>query len=419
MKKIFIIGAIAACSFLGCEEDAEPISSKNPYAEFSVVYNKTTNKSTAKVFIWREIKGGRLEPIDKDEQLTYQEQPMQYQTSDGSYLRVLEYFHATNVFKLVDLKNNEFVNTISGKEIGFPTEVQYNSDTVNTTFPLQFRWVGAPLDTNEVITLGIEGKTYLQDTLGTTSITIPESELTLLSGKSIDATLERYKKTPLQQKPGTDGTISILFVAQPRKVVFKEGPAPLTKKNVYAEFSILHDAAANMSTGSARFFENSASGNQLFIDPSAVLQFQGSSMSLQGATGYYSATVIGFLSQYQFRFVDIDKREFINAITGSRISLPSIADSINTSLPFQIAWSEAGVDSFESVTVRIGGKSFVQDTLGKKSIVIPAAEIASFKGTSQQSTIERRKQHALQQRLGASGVISNRYVSQSRTIHFK
>jgi hypothetical protein len=161
----------------------------------------------------------------------------------------------------------------------------------------------------------------------------------------------------------------------------------------------------------------------LFIDPSASLKSQINSLLLESGTNRYSTTFNDFAVQYEFRFIDINKKEFLNIIPGgSRISLPAtLLDTVVTSTPLKISWTEAAVGSSENVTIRIAAKNFVQDTLNAKSISIPSSELALWKGSAQKVYIERLNSIPLQQKIGSSGSgsISNRYISQSRTIYFK
>ncbi len=422
MKYYFLFVAVAMLSFIGCEDKVQAITTKNPYAKFSATYDAATNNSTGTVFLTEGSKSGGGLYIDKDEQLLFQDKTMQYQTANRSYTLSLVGYSVLNTFKLVDLKKSEFVNTIVGNNIAFPIDAQYNRDTVNTSFPVILKWIGSPIDTNESVTVTIEDKVFKQDTLSATSITIPETGMTTFKGKSILTSLERYKERGLQQKPGTDGLISYLYKATPRKITFKEGSAPLSNKNIYAEFAVVYDGSTNISTGSLQFREGSNTGAIFFIDASASAKFQTTIVQLESATNRYSGTITGFLSQYDFRYVDIDKKEFLNVITGNTISLPlTLPDTVNTASPLKISWSETGVGTSEKVTVRILDKSFVQDTLSAKSISIAASELAVFKGTSQKVYIERLKTTSLQQKIGAngSGSISNRYIALPKTVVFK
>lgn len=422
MKYYFLLVVVAMLSFIGCEDKVQAITTKNPYAKFSSTYDAATNSSTGLAFFTEGSKSGGGLYIDKDEQLLFQDKTMQYQTANRSYTLNLVGYSVLNTFKLVDLKKSEFVNSIVGNNIAFPVDAQYNRDTVNTSFPVIFTWIGNPIDTNETVTVNIEDKIFKQDTLAAKSITIPEVDIVSFKGRSILANLERYREKGLQQKPGTDGLISYLYKATPRKITFKEGSAPLANKNIYAEFAVVHDASTNISTGTVQFWEGSKTGTSVFIDASASAKFQNTVVQLESGTNRYSSTIAGFLSQYEFRFVDIDRKEFLNVITGSTISLPlTVPDTINTSSLLKISWSETGVGTSEKVTIRIIDKNFVQDTLNAKSISIAPSDLALFKGTSQKVYIERLKTTSLQQKIGVngSGSISNRYIAQPKTIVFK
>jgi hypothetical protein len=422
MKYLFLFIMVVLSSFIGCEESAKPITSKNPYAKFSIIYDAAANSSTGSVFFWESSKDGKLIFIDTDEQLMYQDKSMQYQSSDRSYSLTLIGYSAQNTFKLVDLKKKEFVNTIVGSNIFFPVDAQYYGDTINTSMPVVFKWIGNPVDTNETITLTVENKIFTQDSLAATSIIIPKTEMEAFNGKSLLVRLERSKEKGLQQKPGSDGLISYLFKASPRKMYFKEGSAPLTSRNVYAEFDVVHDAVSNISTGSVQFWEGSKSGTSLSIDGSASLKFQNSALLVELGTNRYSGTINGYLSQYDFRFVDIDKKEYLNVITGNKISLPTtLVDTVNTSMPLKLAWIETAIGISEKVTLQIANKIFMQDTVNAKSISVPASELFVWKGTTQKVSIERLKVTSLQQKIGAngSGSISNRYIAQSKTLFFK
>jgi hypothetical protein len=422
MNYLFLLIAVVSLSILGCEESIKPITSKNPYAKLSVIYDAAANSSTGTVFFWEGSKNGKLVFIDNNEQLLYQDKPMQYQSSDRSYSLTLVGYSAQNIFKLVDLNKKEFVNTIVGSNIFFPIDAQYNGDTINTSMPVIFKWIGNPVDTNETITLTVENKIFTQDSLAATSIIIPETEMGAFKGKSILVRLERSKEKGLQQKPGSDGLISYLFRATPRKLTFKEGSTPFSSKNVYAEFAVIYDAVTDISSGSVQFWEGSKSGSSLFVDASSGVKFQNTSLQLESGTNRYSGSLNGYFPQYDFRFVDIDKKEYLNIITGNKISLPStLVDTVNTSLPLKLAWIENAIGISEKVTLQIANKIFMQDTVNAKSITVPTSELLVWKGTTQKVSIERLKVTSLQQKIGVngSGTISNRYIPQSKTIFFK
>lgn len=420
MEKFYLL--VILVFIIGCDESPKSITSKNPYAKFTVKYDVVTNNSEAFAFFWKNSNNEGSYYLDKDEELYFQDKSMAYHSGNKGYSINIAGYSAKNTFKLVDLKKNEFVNAIVGNNISFPMDVQFNRDTINTSIPIIFKWEGNPVDTNETITLSIEEKLFKQDTLAATSITIPTEGIQQFNGKSVLTELERHKETELQQKVGSGGLITYLYKAAPRKLIFKEGALPLTNKNIYAEFTTIYDAATNISTGSVQLWENNKSGPELFIDKNSTLKYQNISMHLETGTNRYSSNFNDYATLYEFGFIDVDKKEYRNTITSNRISLPvSLADTINTSEPLKISWTENGISVSEKVILRIQNKNIIQDTLNAKNITILTPELSSFKGTSQTITIERHKETGLQAKLGAngSGFISNRYIAQSKTVFFK
>lgn len=210
-SKHIVVSVATAIVFInsGCDNTSPvAVTDSAIYSEFSVVYNATENLTTAKAVFWKENKNNVQVIFNPDAELTFQNIPLEYQSQGAFYTKQLNGFAAECEFRVVDINKKSFTNSITANFVMFPN----TADTITTSLPYHFTWIGIPLEKNEYVVFHIADLNIQQDTTGASKIVLTSANRNFLSSyknQTVEGYMVRYKTvTPLQQSLGAGGIIS-------------------------------------------------------------------------------------------------------------------------------------------------------------------------------------------------------------------
>ena len=128
---------------------------------------------------------------------------LEWQSENGYYRNEFSGLKATASFNWVDLDGNSYTNEIELRDVSFPNPVNnfLFSDSITS-----FMWAGLPLDSNESVSLTIDGvgetdrRIFSIDTLGATTITFDSLALSQIDSGMVSLVLDkRYSPELLEQ----------------------------------------------------------------------------------------------------------------------------------------------------------------------------------------------------------------------------
>jgi hypothetical protein len=209
--------------FFGCEEDKVVAITDNPvYAVLIARYTESTKTTFGSSSFWEGGPGGRRLIFDSGSKLSFNDVAMDYNSVDYSYTKSLLGFYGSSTFKITDVNNKTFENTITINTINLPASNAL--DTIDSSHPLTIAWTGSALQSNETVTLRIAGVGAKQDTVGRTTVTFSLNDFSALNdvkGTTVDLSIERSKTLTLSQDLGGSGNIKAEYIAQTKQVYLK------------------------------------------------------------------------------------------------------------------------------------------------------------------------------------------------------
>lgn len=223
MKRHSLLAALFCVLFLSCEkENPVAITDGIVYAELTARYDKSINKTSGTAYFWEGQKSGRRLIFNGGAKLSFLDLPMDYRTSDFSYIKDVDGYRTPAEFKFTDINNRTFTNTISVNIVDFPAAAVL--DTIDSSVPLTIAWFGLPLENGENVSLRIESVSAKQDVFGSTSVTFSTANfaaLASLKNTVVKLSLERFKVLPLSQDLGGGGIFTAQYLAQSKSVYLK------------------------------------------------------------------------------------------------------------------------------------------------------------------------------------------------------
>lgn len=198
----------------------------------------------------------------------------------------------------------------------------------------------------------------------------------------------------------------------------------ITDRAVYTEFKVRYDKATNVTTGTAAFWEGSQNGRRLIFNGNATLLFQEVGMDYRGSDYTYVKELQGPQASAEFKITDVNKKSFRDTITVNVSEYPfgMRLDTVDASSPLTVSWIGSALENHETVTLRIGGVSALQDTISRTSVTFTLAkfaQISSLRGTKVTLVLERSKTLGLLSDLGGGGSITAQYVAVPQTVYLK
>jgi hypothetical protein len=210
--------------FFGCEEDKQVnITDGHVYADLVAQYDKSTNSTSGKATLWEGSQTGKRIRFDDGAKQLFMDVQMDYNAVDNAYEKTLLGFRSPSVFKFVDVNSKSFTNSIDITPLNFPA----GFDTIDSSQPLTITWngVAVPIQSDESVTLRVEGVGVTQDTLGSSRVIFPVSYFSTLSnfiGKKVSVSLERSKDIPIPIALGNgSGRLKARYIARIDSVYFK------------------------------------------------------------------------------------------------------------------------------------------------------------------------------------------------------
>ena len=223
MKIKFAAVSILVALFIGCEDDkVVAITDKPVYAELTARYTKATNSTVGTSQFWDGSKGGRKLIFHPSAKLLFNDVTMDYNNVDYLYSKSLEGFHSPSNFKITDVNDKTFDNSITITSAELPTTSLL--DTINSSVPLIITWVGSAVQDDETITLRIAGVGAKQNVKGSTSVTFSLSDfasLTSSKNSAVELSIERTKSVGLTVDLGGSGNIKAEYIGLPKTVFLK------------------------------------------------------------------------------------------------------------------------------------------------------------------------------------------------------
>lgn len=184
------------------------------FTQFRLSYNENNGLTEAKAtFRFSNANGTRL-MLSEPSTVTVDGADLEWSESEGFYSLELNGFVPQAEFYWVDLDGNAFTNTVSVRDIEYPsTAIDWSFEDSVNFFVLPI----AGLDSNEAAYLTLYGsgltddRTFSIDTLGATTITIDSTRLSQVDSGMVTVGLEMHYTPEITEGTSKGGTLTGVY----------------------------------------------------------------------------------------------------------------------------------------------------------------------------------------------------------------
>ena len=204
MNRIAVFLSILAITITGCEKEiSKNVDQAKIWTYYELHYNEAENKTYATATFRFSNQNGTKLMLSDPSTATVDGAELEWQSENGYYRNEFSGLKATASFNWVDLDGNSYTNEIELRDVNFPNPVNnlLFSDSITS-----FMWAGLPLDSNESVSLTIDGvgetdrRIFSIDTLGATTITFDSLALSQIDSGMVSLVLDkRYSPELLEQ----------------------------------------------------------------------------------------------------------------------------------------------------------------------------------------------------------------------------
>jgi len=213
-KNIFIIGIFLLFIFSCAKEESKNVNQDSIYTIYELSYNASTDKTIAKATFRFGGMTGTLLDLNEPAIVTFNNEELLYNSITGVHKKEFARLIPTGSFIYKDLDNNTFTNAAVINNIDYPS-----INTISSGAAFTFTWIGNPIQTNETITLTINGvlatEVFSSSIAGTTELVLSASKLQNLGVGSATCTLQRsFNKLSVNQGTSEGGRMAISYIIQ-------------------------------------------------------------------------------------------------------------------------------------------------------------------------------------------------------------
>jgi len=214
MKKVVkyaMISWITAVSLFSCQsEPSSDVNQDKIYVEYELFYDKNQDKTYASaIFKFSNASGTQLK-LDSPAEIKFNNEVIPYDQTFAYYRKEYAGLVTTGTFSYKDLNGNVYTNTATlAAEISNP-----DIDTISRDDAFTYSWGGTSLGANETIGLVIGNtintgnfQVFLQNSVQSTSLVLPLSQLNQLPVGSAYTQLDRQIETNATQATSVGGKV--------------------------------------------------------------------------------------------------------------------------------------------------------------------------------------------------------------------
>lgn len=202
--RFFLFIAILTLAISGCDKEVtKNVDQDKIWTYYQLYFSEAENKTYATAtFRFSNEHGTKLKLTDPST-VTVDGLEMEWNEAKAFYLKEFDGFKSPASFTWVDLDGTAFTNEVELRDIAFtmPVDTLFFSDSIT-----QFMWAGLPLDSNESVSLTIDGvgatdtRIFTVDTLGATTITIDSLGLSQIDSGMVKMVFNlRYSPDLMEQ----------------------------------------------------------------------------------------------------------------------------------------------------------------------------------------------------------------------------
>lgn len=217
MKRRSTIGIalLSILFFTACKKEASiNIDQNRIYSDYDVVYDQTSNQTTAQAIFRVDSKSGKKIELTYPARVGFNDENMDWRKLGGYYVSKRSGDFLNGSFTYIDVDENSFENLGVGiNSIDLPFGLNNISKNGNFFLP----WTGAALQSGETIKVKISGgsqsgtKTFNASLIGSSYISLDQYKLNDLVTGTAQIQIQREKITGLQQSNLSGGRITSTY----------------------------------------------------------------------------------------------------------------------------------------------------------------------------------------------------------------
>ena len=211
MKRVGLFLAILTIVVSSCKKEvSKNVDQDKIWTYYELFYSESENKTYATATFRFSNESGTKLLLTDPSTITVDGTDMEWIESSAYYRNEFIGLKSTASFNWVDLDGNWFTNEIELRDISFqsPLDSLHFNDSITS-----FMWAGLPLDSNESVSLTIDGtgatdtRIFSVDTLGATTITFDSLALSQIDSGMISLTLDMRYSPKLTEQTSRGGLI--------------------------------------------------------------------------------------------------------------------------------------------------------------------------------------------------------------------
>jgi hypothetical protein len=195
----------------GCIEGPDTdVSPDRIYTSYFVIYDETVNTTLTSAVFTSDNENGFPQVLKGSAKVEFDGTKLIYNRGLGEYNFVFEDESIlSGLFTYVDENGIAYNNDVELRLLSFPSDL----DSLNSTEDYEFRWIGDPVQSGEVLRLSFENESgdpvlvLEQNSVGASSIFIPLQQLVLIGESTVYLTMNILRITPTDEDPGVGGSI--------------------------------------------------------------------------------------------------------------------------------------------------------------------------------------------------------------------
>jgi hypothetical protein len=197
-----------------------------------------------------------------------------------------------------------------------------------------------------------------------------------------------------------------------------ESSDKVDQDSIHQSYSVSYDEAQDQTSAIAEFRFGDASGTTLSLKGNSKVThnlFSLREMSLAGTM--YTGDGSGLKAQHQFKFVDTNGKEYLNAIDIAPIAIPSSTpNTVRAGNDLVVKWDGSPLAQGESVTIYLRGTTQSLQLasvrqIGATSILLPKTDVAKAGRGPATLELKRARNTNLQNATKRGGSLNASYTT--------
>lgn len=211
LKRITLVLVVLTIIISGCKKEVSKNVDQNKiWTYYELFYSESLNKTFATATFRFSSKTGTKLMLTDPSSVNVDGTTLSWNEEKGYYRHEFDGLKTTATFNWVDLDGNAYTNSIELRDVSFPSTLNsfHFSDSIT-----QFTWAGLPLDTNESVSLTIDGvgatdtRIFSVDTIGATTITFDSLALSQIDSGIVKLILNMRYSPDLNEKTDRGGLL--------------------------------------------------------------------------------------------------------------------------------------------------------------------------------------------------------------------